>query len=163
VSSEPGASHLVLKPHITTQTSPGRYGVFYNIADAPLSEENFRRTQQQLAQLFEGDPSICDLPRVMRLPGFPHQKDPATPYITEIHHIDGETPLYTCIETRASSQTKAACKNSICAHPLPTIPNHVPLEASTGMLLLCALKPLKLYRFWAGDHHGKGKSITHDR
>ena len=75
---------LSLKPHISTQTSPGRYGVFYNIADAPLSEKNFRQTQQQLAQLFEGDPSVCDLPRVMRLPGFPHQKDPNNPFVTQI-------------------------------------------------------------------------------
>jgi hypothetical protein len=49
-----------------------------------LSEENFKRTQQRLAQLFESDPSVCDLPRVMRLPGFPHQKDPNNPFVTQI-------------------------------------------------------------------------------
>src|SRR6516162_5416048 len=56
-----------LSPHIITQTSPGRYGVIYNIADAPLDEENFKRTQLALAELFESDASVCDLPRVMRL------------------------------------------------------------------------------------------------
>jgi hypothetical protein len=78
-------SRLGLKPHIITQTSPGRYGAFYKIADAPLSEEHFKQTQHRLAQLFESDPSVCDLPRVMRLPGFPHQKDPSNPFVTQIH------------------------------------------------------------------------------
>jgi hypothetical protein len=39
----------------------------------------------------------------------------------------------------------------------------LPLAVTTGMLLLYPLKPLKLYRFCAGDHHAKGKSITDDR
>jgi hypothetical protein len=37
------------------------------------------------------------------------------------------------------------------------------IPVSTGMLLLYPLKPLKLYRFLAGDHYGKGKSIRDDR
>jgi hypothetical protein len=90
-----------LMPHTMTQTSPARYGVIYNIADAPLDEENFKRTQLALAELFESDPSVCDLPRVMRLPGFPHQKDPQKIFITQIDYrtaqwtLDGTTPIYT--------------------------------------------------------------------
>src|SRR5262249_47810601 len=34
------------------------------------------------------------------------------------------------------------------------------IPVSTGMLLLYPLKPLKLYRFCAGDHYAKGKSIS---
>jgi hypothetical protein len=92
---------LNLMPHIMTQTSQGRYGIFYKIADAPLDEENFERTQLSMAKLFESDPSVKDLPRVMRLPGFPHQKDPQNPYITQIDinsfqkTIAGKTPIYT--------------------------------------------------------------------
>jgi hypothetical protein len=91
---------LDLTPHIVTQTSPGRYGVYYMIADAPLSEDKFKQTQQTLASLFDGDPSVCDLPRVMRLPGFPHQKDPKHPFVTKIDFdtsqkaLQGETPIY---------------------------------------------------------------------
>ena len=91
---------LDLTPHIVTQTSPGRYGVYYMIADAPLSDENFKKTQQTLASLFDGDPSVCDLPRVMRLPGFPHQKDPKHPFVTKIDFdtcqkaLQGDTPIY---------------------------------------------------------------------
>jgi hypothetical protein len=92
---------LNLRPHIMTQTSVGRYGVFYNIADAPLDEKNFKRTQLTLAELFESDASVCDLPRVMRLPGFLHQKNPQKPFVTEIDFntsqktIEGKTPIYT--------------------------------------------------------------------
>jgi AAA domain/Primase C terminal 1 (PriCT-1)/RepB DNA-primase from phage plasmid len=94
-------SRLGLWPHMLTQTSPGRFGVFYKIADAPLDEDNFKRTQQALATLFESDPAICDLPRVMRLPGFPHQKDPRNPFVTQIDlgtsqkAIEGKTPICT--------------------------------------------------------------------
>src|SRR5262245_53119903 len=34
---------------------------------------------------------------------------------------------------------------------------------SIGMLLLCVLQPLKLYRFCSGDHYAEDKSITDDR
>jgi AAA domain/Primase C terminal 1 (PriCT-1)/RepB DNA-primase from phage plasmid len=94
-------SRLGSWPHMLTQTSPGRFGVFYKIADAPLDEYNFKRTQQALATLFDSDPSVCDLPRVMRLPGFPHQKDPGNPFITRVDlgtsekAIEGKTPIYT--------------------------------------------------------------------
>jgi hypothetical protein len=90
-----------LWPHIITQTSHGRYGIFYKIADAPLDEENFKRTQLALAELFESDASVCDSPHVMRLPGFPHQKNPQTPFISQIAYniyqraIEGKTPIYT--------------------------------------------------------------------
>jgi len=39
----------------------------------------------------------------------------------------------------------------------------LPTKMSVGMLLLCVLPPLKLYRFGAGDHYGKGKSIRDER
>jgi RepB DNA-primase from phage plasmid len=81
---------LGLKPLVITETSPKRFHVFYKIKDAPLSQEHFKRTQQGLATLFGSDPKVCDLPRVMRLPGFVHQKDPANPFITRIVWVRGE-------------------------------------------------------------------------
>jgi AAA domain/RepB DNA-primase N-terminal domain len=66
---------LKVEPHFIVQTSPGRFQVGYGISDAPLDAARFKQTQQRLAQLMGGDPSICDLPRVIRVAGFPHQKD----------------------------------------------------------------------------------------
>src|SRR5262249_28521291 len=48
--------------------------------------------------------------------------------------------------------------------PQPSGAGGSPLEHySSGMLLLWVLQPLKLFHFCAGDHYGKGKSITDDR
>jgi RepB DNA-primase from phage plasmid len=78
-------ARLALRPDIITETSPHRYHVYYLVCDAPLSEENFKKTQLTLANVLGGDPSVCDLSRVMRLPGFPHQKNPLNPFLTRIY------------------------------------------------------------------------------
>ena len=126
---------LSLMPNVITQTSLGRHGVFYNIADAPVDAENFKRTQLSLAELFDGDPTVCDLPRVMRLPGFPHQKNPQEPFITEIDYrtsqraIEGKTPLYTDTEfQQALAKALAALepRRSITAASLGGLPKPPP-------------------------------------
>jgi AAA domain/RepB DNA-primase from phage plasmid/Primase C terminal 1 (PriCT-1) len=89
---------LGLMPHLITETSPGRYHAYYMIADAPVDGAYFKQTQQALAGLFDSDPKVCDLPRVMRLPGFPHQKDPANPFITRIEYDNSQTAIYTDAE-----------------------------------------------------------------
>ena len=66
---------LKVEPHFVAQTSPGHFHVGYGISNAPLDATHFKQTQQHLAHLMDGDPSICDLPRVIRVAGFPHQKD----------------------------------------------------------------------------------------
>jgi hypothetical protein len=37
----------------------------------------------------DGDPTVCDLGRVLRLAGFPHQKDPARPFLVKIRPVPG--------------------------------------------------------------------------
>jgi len=60
-----------MKPHIIVESSPGRYHAYWRV-NCPL--ECFKAVQQGLAHRFSGDPSVCDLSRVMRMPGFYHQK-----------------------------------------------------------------------------------------
>jgi DNA polymerase len=79
---------LGLLPTAIIESSPGRYWVVYLIDDAPLDATNFKRTQKQLAQLMESDESVCDLPRVMRLPGFLHQKNPDRPFMSRIQYLN---------------------------------------------------------------------------
>ncbi len=69
-----------LEPHILVESSPGRYHAYWLIEHLPLEE--FEKTQRFLAQKFGGDPSVCDLPRLMRLPGFIHRK--GMPYQSRI-------------------------------------------------------------------------------
>jgi hypothetical protein len=80
---------LGLTPHIVTQTSPGNYHVLWCVDDAPLTD--FPETQRKLAALVRSDPHVSDLPRVMRLPGFPHQKDGSAGELVRVLHLhDGD-------------------------------------------------------------------------
>ena len=73
-----------LKPHIAVQSSPGRFHAYWLVDGVALTE--FQNFQHQLAERFSGDPSVSDLPRVMRVPGFLHQKK--TPYLSNIIYIN---------------------------------------------------------------------------
>lgn len=63
---------VIPAPHIVVETSPGRYHLYWVVEDVPL--ERFSELQIALAALFDGDPAVSDLPRVMRVPGFYHLK-----------------------------------------------------------------------------------------
>lgn len=67
-------------PHIVVESSPGRWHAYWRVTDCPVAE--FSRGQQALAAHFGGDPKVCDLARVMRLPGFIHLK--GEPFMTRL-------------------------------------------------------------------------------
>ena len=71
-----------LRPHVIVKSSVGKWHVYWFIDGAPLEE--FSPTQERLAAVLGSDPSAKDLPRVMRLPGFPHQKDGCAPFTARI-------------------------------------------------------------------------------
>lgn len=65
--------NLHLVPSIVIESSPGKHHAYWIIEDTlPLNE--FKACQAALAAMLGSDPKICDLPRVMRVPGFLHQK-----------------------------------------------------------------------------------------
>lgn len=61
-------------PSYVIESSPGRHHAYWILSDA-LPLEDFKRYQQSLANKLGSDPKICDLPRVMRVPGFLHNKE----------------------------------------------------------------------------------------
>lgn len=81
-----------LDPTIVIESSPGRYHAYWRVTDAPL--EMFAHVQKHLALLFDGDPAVHDLPRVMRLPGYQHRK--GDPFTTRI--VGGGGALYSHAE-----------------------------------------------------------------
>ena len=60
------------QPHVIVETSPGRWHAYWLVSNFPL--ERFEPAQKALIERFGSDPSVHDLPRVMRLPGFIHRK-----------------------------------------------------------------------------------------
>jgi hypothetical protein len=78
-----------ITPHVVTETSPGRWHAFWLVDGAPL--ESFSHLQGQLAKMFDADRSVKDLCRVMRLPGFVHNKQ--QPYQSRIVRLDDKPAI----------------------------------------------------------------------
>jgi hypothetical protein len=72
-----------LSPHMIVATSPNKFHAYWIVKHAALDQ--FKETQTRLAKLVGGDPNVCDLSRVMRLPGFPHQKQPDKPFLVALY------------------------------------------------------------------------------
>jgi hypothetical protein len=76
-------------PHIVIESSPNRYHAYWRVTGCPV--DSFTPLQKNLAERFGGDPRVCDLPRVMRLPGFYHRK--AAPFLTRIISCNDAPPI----------------------------------------------------------------------
>lgn len=72
-------------PNIVVESSEGRWHAYWLIRDVSL--DKFKLIQQALIARFKSDESVCDLPRVLRLPGFWHCK--AAPFKTRILCVEG--------------------------------------------------------------------------
>jgi hypothetical protein len=62
-----------LPPTMIVSTSPGKYHIHWCVDDCPLFE--FEPIQKGIARMFETDPTVHDLARELRVPGFLHTKD----------------------------------------------------------------------------------------
>ncbi len=69
-----------IDPHCIVETSPGKWHAYWLVADVQLAQ--FKPVQQAISRRFGGDPKVCDLPRVMRVPGFIHQK--GSPFLSRV-------------------------------------------------------------------------------
>ena len=69
-----------IAPDWVVQSSPGRWHAYWLVDDCPLDQ--FSLIQSALAAKFGGDPSVKDLPRVMRVPGFVHWKH--EPFVSQL-------------------------------------------------------------------------------
>ena len=85
-----------LQPHLITNTSPGKYHCYWIVEDIPLV--SFSLFQEALANKFKSDPKVKDLPRVMRVAGFYHNKN--KPYPIKIHQSLEKQKPYTRQEIR---------------------------------------------------------------
>jgi len=72
-----------LKPHIIIESSPNRYHAYWLVNNCELTQ--FTPLQQALVAKFNGDKNVNATYRVMRLPGFSHNKGKS--FITHIVHL----------------------------------------------------------------------------
>lgn len=73
-------------PHIAVQTSPGKFHLYW-LVEPYTGNEFYTIQQRKLRQLYDGDKSVIDASRVLRVPGFYHRK--AEPYLVTMWGIHG--------------------------------------------------------------------------
>ena len=83
-----------LEPHIVVQTSDSRkQHRYFLIDDATCNDlDEWGRVQGRMVLDYFSDPNAKDRARVLRMPGFFHQKDPANLLLVRIIHESGELP-----------------------------------------------------------------------
>ncbi len=122
-----------LPPHCIVESSPGRWHAYWLLSDCPL--DRFKPLQQAIAERFDADRKVCDLPRVMRLPGFDHRK--GEPFASRVVTLDADRAPYRLAELVQAFDLHAA------PVPLPvrkrrTLPDAIPVGVRNSTLLSLA-------------------------
>jgi len=86
-----GSANLPIEPHIVVESSPGKYHRYILTDNSELDE--FESAQQVLVDQYGSDPNAKDRSRVLRLPGFYHQKNPDAPHMVRIIEESGALPV----------------------------------------------------------------------
>lgn len=116
-------------PHIITQSSPEKWHCYWLVNDCPL--DRFKGLQKALIDAFEGDTSVHDLPRVMRLPGFFHLK------VEKAKGLDGTPRMVRLIETDAFPAPFGLAEFEAKLAAIP-VRHSAPERAATGARSLSA-------------------------
>lgn len=116
-----------LPPHCIIESSPRRWHAYWWIDSAPPGI--FRAVQVALAERFGADRKVCDLPRVMRVPGFLHRK--AEPFLTRIIELRDASHIAHADFVRAfgidsDAPHSATVMRLPTAHKRRTLPNVIP-------------------------------------
>ena len=77
-----------LPPTLVVRTRRGWHYYWVLVPGEELSA--FSQAQTTLAAHFDTDPAVKDLPRVMRVPGFLHLKDPSNPFLVQLVRAGSE-------------------------------------------------------------------------
>lgn len=87
IDQDHGASELLFSSpqplDIVVESSPGKHHGYWLTRDVPLKA--YADRMRALANRFQGDHAVCHLSRVMRLPGFIHQK--REPFLSRIVQV----------------------------------------------------------------------------
>lgn len=86
--------------NLAVQTSPGKFHLYWRVQPY-TGNEFFTLIQRKLAQLYNGDRSIIDATRVMRVPGFIHAK--GAPALVRTWPLAGIDKVWTSDEMNAAT------------------------------------------------------------
>lgn len=75
-------------PTFAVQSSPGKYHVYW-IVEPYVGNDFYTLHQRKLRQFYDGDKSVIDPTRVLRVPGFYHLKNPQQPFMVQIWALNG--------------------------------------------------------------------------
>lgn len=124
-----------LEPHLVIETSPEKYHAYW-LVDG-LSLDDFKPLQKIIAAICDSDPAVCDLPRIMRVPGFYHHK--AEPFMS--HIIRHETHAsYTADEVKQALSQVAGRRSSVVEFKQSAFDINKPLsdgERTNALTHLC--------------------------
>lgn len=106
------------------ESSPGKYHAYWRCHSMPL--ERFKPFQQELAYTLGGDPAVCNPSRVMRVPGFLHQK--GDPFLSLVRHVRNGYPYSVSADIleRALARTMKKFKVKVPEKPVISIPSTPP-------------------------------------
>lgn len=85
-----GITEWPLEPHLVIESSPGKYHRYWFVEG--LTREQFAGVMERMIADYGSDPNVKDTSRVLRLPGFWHLKNPASPFRVRIVHESGGLP-----------------------------------------------------------------------
>ena len=156
-----------LKPHMVVENSPGKYHVYWRVSDCQPTK--FQTVQKAIAVKFHTDPAVNNLSRVMRLPGYFHQK--TTSFQVRLISSKPDLVTYTLAEIIEglgliiSPHQTVTPQTSLAAQAMASI--HKPRTASLQDMnsveeMLPYLEPFEDYERWIkvgfmlADEFGEG-------
>jgi hypothetical protein len=86
----PAPAKYPLPPAWQVESSPGKRHAYWPVDGLPLAD--FQPLMKTVIAALGSDPAPNDLPRVMRLPGFFHMKNPAAPHLVRLIDVDDRLP-----------------------------------------------------------------------
>lgn len=118
LDGEPLPPSFPLHPSAVVESSPAKFHIYWFLRSGEQLER-FSPTQKHLAAFYGGDKSVCDLPRLLRLPGLFHHK--REPEMVMLHSADA-TVRYTLDEVLAAHPLPQSTTSPAKAPPPPAAP-----------------------------------------
>ncbi len=81
-----------LPPHIVVETSQGKFHRYWLTDGGKEALAEYKAVMTTMVEQYGSDPNARDLARVLRLPGFLHQKDPENPFMVSIVETSHSQP-----------------------------------------------------------------------